>query len=58
MFIPPGPPCEPFTRYHLKIFVLTINAASLGTEVFGTTAGLGYLVKVICPCKSPHWAVD
>ncbi len=24
-----------------------------------TTAGLGYLeVKVICPCKSPHWAVD
>jgi hypothetical protein len=25
----------------------------------GTTAGLGYLeVNVICPCKSPHWAVD
>jgi hypothetical protein len=24
----------------------------------GTTAGLGYLeVNVICPCKSPHWAV-
>jgi hypothetical protein len=25
----------------------------------GTTAGLGYLeVNVICPCKSPGWAVD
>jgi hypothetical protein len=24
----------------------------------GTTAGLGYLeVNVICPCKSPPWAV-
>ncbi len=24
----------------------------------GTTAGLGYLeVNVICPCKSPHWAI-
>jgi hypothetical protein len=35
------------------------NAASIGTEVNGTTAGLGYLeVNVICPCKSPHWAMD
>jgi hypothetical protein len=25
----------------------------------GTSAGLGYLeVNVICPCKSPHWAMD
>jgi hypothetical protein len=27
--------------------------------VHGTTAGLGYLeINVICPCKSPHWAID
>jgi hypothetical protein len=25
----------------------------------GTTAGLGYLeVNMICPCESPHWAMD
>jgi hypothetical protein len=51
---------------------LLVSAASIGTSRLyrfkppllvqrcnGTTAGLGYLeVKVICPCKSPHWAVD
>jgi hypothetical protein len=35
-----------------------VEAALLVQRCNGTTAGLGYLeVYVICPCKSPHWAV-
>jgi hypothetical protein len=33
-------------------------AAAMVQRCNGTTAGLGYLeVNVICPCKSPHWAI-
>jgi hypothetical protein len=31
---------------------------NIAASIAGTSAGLGYLeVNVICPCKSPHWAV-
>ncbi len=51
-------------KAHLAVFILQINNL-IGIDWLlvqrrnGTTAGPGYLeVNVICPCKSPHWAVD
>jgi hypothetical protein len=42
-----------------KVGIYSSEPPLLVQRCNGTTAGLGYLkVNVICPCISPHWAMD
>jgi hypothetical protein len=45
--------------YSMQADVLSKKSGNnIAASIAGTSAGLGYLeVNVICPCKSPHWAI-